>query len=106
MSNPTGNAINRAAQDDNHPWGNQAARGHADMGKQIAGQIACGKGPFTTVDDLHTCTPLVGCRGAFEKWYAQGDAKCPSIIRNGDGYRLMQAQQSWQAWQAAWEAKP
>lgn len=49
---------------------------------------------------------LMPCREAFEKWYSQGNLKCPSIKRSGDGYLLAQAHCDWIAWQAAWNTKP
>lgn len=48
------------------------------------------------------------CREEFEKWFCQGKNNCPSInrcINGGDGYNLMSAHQSWQAWKAAWNTR-
>ena len=42
------------------------------------------------------------CRAEFEKWYSNDTGNCQSIIRSGDGYKLMQAQISWVAWMTAW----
>lgn len=39
-------------------------------------------------------------RRAFEHWFSGGNPDCPSIERNGDGYRLMAADQAWKTWMA------
>lgn len=41
-------------------------------------------------------------REAFESWYADGNVDCPSLEKQGDGYKLMQAHQAWLVWRAAW----
>jgi dienelactone hydrolase len=41
-------------------------------------------------------------RKAFEHWYSSEGESPRAIERKNDGYRLMQADQSWTAWQAAW----
>lgn len=41
-------------------------------------------------------------RTEFEKWYSCC-TDCPSVTRNGFGYKLMQTNISWNAWQAAWQ---
>lgn len=42
-------------------------------------------------------------RTAFEQWYSDNGSWPSSVERNGDDYKLMQAQQAWTAWQAAWK---
>ena len=39
-------------------------------------------------------------RQAFEKWYSDGNRYMAALERNGEGYRLMQAQQAWHVWYA------
>lgn len=40
-------------------------------------------------------------RELFEQWYSS-DGQYPAVIeRNGEHYKLIQAQQAWTAWQAA-----
>jgi len=41
-------------------------------------------------------------REAFEVWFSDNGASPKAIERSGDGYRLMQAQSAWVAWQAAY----
>lgn len=45
------------------------------------------------------------CRTEFERWFSAGDTHLASIERSGEGYKLMQAQYAWKAWQAAYTAK-
>lgn len=54
--------------------------------------------------------PVMSQRERFERW-ASDEGKWPNAIeRSGKGYRLMQTQASWVAWQAAcpegWQAVP
>ena len=43
-------------------------------------------------------------REAFE-WWMSDEGKSPKAVeRNGEGYKLMQAQICWSAWQPAWQA--
>jgi hypothetical protein len=42
-------------------------------------------------------------REQFELWYSTSGCWDKAVERSGDGYRLMQAQQAWTAWQAAWK---
>lgn len=53
-----------------------------------------GKVDFESID--------TNMRIEFEKWYSCC-ANCPSVERNGFGYKLMQTNISWNAWQAAWQ---
>lgn len=41
-------------------------------------------------------------RSEFEKWYSEEGSWTAAIARSGDGYLLMQTQQAWIAWQAAY----
>lgn len=66
-----------------------------------------GDGRTRSTYKLCTCTnaaqPVSGAmdeRGAFEKWYSNDGLFPRSVERDGGGYKLMQAQQSWIAWQA------
>ena len=43
-------------------------------------------------------------REAFEAWYAANDNTRKSIERDATGYRLIQTEAAWQAWDAAWQA--
>lgn len=43
-------------------------------------------------------------REAFEDWYAKDDKTRKSIERDASGYRLIQTDTSWCAWDAAWQA--
>lgn len=43
-------------------------------------------------------------RREFEKWFTNGGEWAQAAQRSGEGYRLMQAQSAWEAWQAAWAA--
>lgn len=42
------------------------------------------------------------CRKAFEEWFTLGNAKCKSVERDGESYKLLSANISWGAWKAAW----
>ena len=42
-------------------------------------------------------------REAFEHWFSDHGANLRAVERSGDNYRLMQAQQCWDAWQIAWK---
>lgn len=46
---------------------------------------------------------LIDMRAEFENWYSDNSQFPKAVERSGDGYKLMQAQQSWMAWQAAWK---
>ncbi len=43
-------------------------------------------------------------RGSFERWMSDDGLFPPAIERSGEGYRLAQAQSSWEAWQGAAKA--
>ncbi len=45
---------------------------------------------------------LTDCRKAFEEWFTLGNAKCKSIERDGESYKLLSANIAWGAWKAAW----
>lgn len=68
----------------------------------------CGKRQgFIVGENLGDCSLAcisshIKCREAFENWYTGNNTKCPSIARKGNGYKLMQAEQAWQAWSASW----
>ena len=42
-------------------------------------------------------------RQMFENWYSDGGKFPKAIERNGDGYKLKHAHDSWTAWQACWK---
>ena len=42
------------------------------------------------------------CREEFEKWFGQNSP----LKRNGDEYQWVETQNSWYAWQAAWQTRP
>ena len=44
-------------------------------------------------------------REAFEAWYAKNDNTGKSVARDATGYRLIQTQSAWEAWQAALSAR-
>lgn len=45
------------------------------------------------------------CRDAFENWYSKDGVDAKSVERKADHYSLMQAHISWEAYQAAWQAR-
>lgn len=45
------------------------------------------------------------CRREFEKWYSNSNPECRSIEKSGSNYKLMQAQQSFLAWEKAWNTR-
>ena len=49
-------------------------------------------------------TAMQSGREAFEAWYAANDNTRKSIERDATGYRLIQTEAAWQAWDAAWQA--
>lgn len=46
------------------------------------------------------------CRSEFERWFSDDYSSPKAIERDGgEGYKLLSAQNNWQAWKAAWNAK-
>jgi len=46
------------------------------------------------------------CQKAFEKWMSDNYNWPQTLEKRADGgYKLMQSDQNWKAWKAAWEAK-
>lgn len=54
--------------------------------------------------------PVMSQRARFEHWFSDQGEWPQAVERSGEGYKLMQAQSSWETWKAAcpegWQAVP
>ncbi len=44
------------------------------------------------------------CRDAFEDWYSGGWEHPQAVERDGEGYKLLGADNAWAVWDAAWRS--